>query len=424
MTQAAPLGNGLSSSTERAPTQDEVSMTGESVDDRTPRLSERRLRALDGLRGVAAFLILFHHATWTSHISEALFVANSYVVVDLFFILSGIIISEKYMTVISRPSEGIYFVVRRFFRVYPVHLLALAMLVSLEISKLLAITLLGVQVGTQRPFSGNYSIELLVMNLFLLQGLNVSSLVSWNGPSWSISTEFAAYILFALACVAQLGRSRLFHFSALVFSIGAYAWVIANAANYNMTSQWGILRSVAGFSIGMLLAVYLPVLRRLITGLVAYRVDIAVAAVAVAMIASVPGPLLYLVVPLFAILVALVHDDQGSLATVLGHRVIQTLGRLSYSIYMLHTFFVVLILIALKRLAHGPTTFDPVRGTDVVLINPWLGDLVLLVLVVVVLLASHISFSRVERPGRALGSRLLEALRGPNRAKRGDELSR
>ena len=55
-----------------------------------------RFRALDGLRGVAALLVVLLHVEWPNHLTGNKFVQNGYLAVDLFFILSGLVISSNY----------------------------------------------------------------------------------------------------------------------------------------------------------------------------------------------------------------------------------------------------------------------------------------------------------------------------------------
>lgn len=94
------------------------------------RLSTARIEALEGLRGIAILLVLFHHAvivftglepknpfevtvmTWAGHSSAG---------VDLFFILSGFLITRLLLK--AKDSENYYknFYVRRTLRIFPLY---------------------------------------------------------------------------------------------------------------------------------------------------------------------------------------------------------------------------------------------------------------------------------------------------------------
>jgi peptidoglycan/LPS O-acetylase OafA/YrhL len=58
---------------------------------------QHRYRALDGLWGIAALFVVFYHAPWLTHFSDARMVKNAYLPVDFFFfVLSGFVIATNY----------------------------------------------------------------------------------------------------------------------------------------------------------------------------------------------------------------------------------------------------------------------------------------------------------------------------------------
>ena len=85
-----------------------------------------RFRALDGLRGAAALLVVVYHIAfyrvqWPNHLFDNDFVRHGYLAVDLFFILSGLVISSNYSLRLNNLSEVKEFLLLRFFRLYPLH---------------------------------------------------------------------------------------------------------------------------------------------------------------------------------------------------------------------------------------------------------------------------------------------------------------
>ena len=59
---------------------------------------------LQSLRGVAALIVLlFHIPAWYAPFSEANTVRNGYLMVDLFFVLSGFVLMHAYGASISSP---------------------------------------------------------------------------------------------------------------------------------------------------------------------------------------------------------------------------------------------------------------------------------------------------------------------------------
>jgi len=69
----------------------------------------------------------------------------------------------------------------------------------------------------------------------------------WNGPSWSISTEFYTYLLFAAA--VALSRRRIVLLLLPVAGASALAlWALVGSIG--TTFDWGLIRCIFGFSVG------------------------------------------------------------------------------------------------------------------------------------------------------------------------------
>ncbi|MFG0251063.1 MAG: acyltransferase family protein, partial [Phycisphaeraceae bacterium JB051] len=97
----------------------------------------RHFPALDALRGVAAVLIVLHHFRILSVLDNNLIV-HSRLMVDLFFVISGFVIAYQYQQQLQCPRDVIGFQKRRFWRLYPLHLLMLGVFVGIETLKYLA----------------------------------------------------------------------------------------------------------------------------------------------------------------------------------------------------------------------------------------------------------------------------------------------
>ena len=111
--------------------------------------------ALDGFRGLAIWLVLFHHltpylsATSPSRLDRgvAAVVAQGWVGVDLFFVLSGFLITGILLDARGRPDYFRNFYARRFLRIFPLYYALLAFYF------LLAPSLPGVRLDTTATFS-------------------------------------------------------------------------------------------------------------------------------------------------------------------------------------------------------------------------------------------------------------------------------
>ena len=155
------------------------------------------LRALTSVRGIAAwFVVLYHIRLSIAGLSPdwvAIF-AKGYLAVDFFFLLSGFVI---WLTWGDRLRAGRWravphFLQKRVARIWPLHLFMLACAVGLAL--LLAAT--GRSNPTDYPFGE------LPLHLFLLQNWGFTDQLAWNDPSWSISAELGAYLLFPLLALA------------------------------------------------------------------------------------------------------------------------------------------------------------------------------------------------------------------------------
>jgi peptidoglycan/LPS O-acetylase OafA/YrhL len=144
----------------------------------TSRLSNEKFPALTGVRAVAAFMVFFHHLS--VHIKPNFLVGlqlSFYWGVDLFFVLSGFLITYRYYenTEISSNWLSRYFT-NRFARIYPVYFLILTVVILL-LKNFDFIFLLQ-----------NYTLTHYLFFLFKSHGMAIT-------PSWSLTVEECFYIL-------------------------------------------------------------------------------------------------------------------------------------------------------------------------------------------------------------------------------------
>lgn len=117
-----------------------------------------------------------------------------FIAVDLFFMLSGMVLTLHYHTKFSMESKGRdidRFYLKRLKRIYPMHLAMMAVI------GIFALT------GVPHPItSGNEDVIFRhwqatgIVNLLLMNGWGIMPVASWNEPSWSLSITFLIYVLF------------------------------------------------------------------------------------------------------------------------------------------------------------------------------------------------------------------------------------
>lgn len=366
---------------------------------------QNRFAAIDGLRGLAALYVVVFHANWQTHIAFSQFTANGYLAVDLFFIISGFVIASAYRNRIADAVSFGRFMLMRLFRIYPLHLAVLLAFVALELVRLLLYAARG-SVGGPFPFTGDKSLELLTGHVFLVQGLGVTPGIGWNAPSWSISCEFFAYVLFGLTVVFMPLR-RLPHPVVLVgVSVVLYAVIIGGWSTLNAVP---LARCIAGFALG----VALFQCRREWNGALEslpriwhVALEVAIVVSILASLTLVSGPSAIILIPLFAGAVMLFQAQRGPVSYALESNPIQFLGRTSYSIYMVHILTFVPFTFALKRLTGSAEYLQLPDDRLLMIADPLLGDISVLVAVPAVLVVSHFTYLWIEEPGRQLGRRL------------------
>ena len=194
----------------------------------------------------AAWVVLFHYwPTLDVHVTPNL-VAKGYLGVELFFVLSGFVISHVYR---AAYEEGRFrygaFLWARLARIYPLHLATLASVAALGLAAAAA----GLSVR------GNVvDLASLPANLLMLHAWGLAPEAAFNHPSWSISAEWFAYLAFpAFAAVAgRFRRPREAVWAALLLLFISYSAFEALTGRplTQATIHWGALRIVPCFALG------------------------------------------------------------------------------------------------------------------------------------------------------------------------------
>ncbi len=170
------------------------------------------INALTGIRIVAACYVLFYHVG--IFLIEPFFPAVYYYYkfvfsagwmgVDLFFILSGFIISYNYHEIFQQPRLHQYgdFLIKRLARIYPVHLFCLIIVFVFIVYRFSDGSWIDNDiVGSRIHELNDVSLIALFKNIFLIHAWIPPLQMTWNFVSWSVSCEWLAYIFFPLIVV-------------------------------------------------------------------------------------------------------------------------------------------------------------------------------------------------------------------------------
>lgn len=175
-------------------------------------------------------------------------VGRGYLGVDGFFMLSGIVLAYAHPTLGLGGREFRNFWWRRLLRIYPVHIVVIALLAILLVGGALA--------GLTPRVPERFGWDELARHVLLLHGWGLSDRWAWNYPSWSISTEWAGYLAFPLLWLA-LRRLPLAAVWALPPLAGLGLAVVEQGgagAHLNLTFAGALPRFFCEFIAGMALA--------------------------------------------------------------------------------------------------------------------------------------------------------------------------
>ena len=215
----------------------------------TPVQTPPDLRALTTLRFLAAlWVVLFTAWQYLDIGFVPTAVTKGYLGVEVFFVLSGFILSHVYLEAAGRKDGFSYrgFLWARIARVYPLHLVTLAGMIGLGV----AATVAGLTVSESL-----LDWRSLPAHLSLTHAWGLASSAAFNHPSWSISAEWFAYLSFPVFAWAAWRMRERPMLGAAATAVGAVALYAAfePVAGFSLTEAtflWGALRIVPCFALG------------------------------------------------------------------------------------------------------------------------------------------------------------------------------
>jgi peptidoglycan/LPS O-acetylase OafA/YrhL len=357
--------------------------------------------ALDGWRGICACCVVLFHFHGYSPLYTSPLVRNSYLFVDFFFVLSGFVIAWNYAARLDSWRGVKRFLILRLGRVYPLHIFMLFCFLAYETYKLVG------GLGSPSPpptfTSGNEPMAVLT-NVFLIQSLNIHDSLTWNGPSWSISTEFWTYVVFALISVWLGMRNWVLVAAAVTAPILLYQ---VSKTGMDITYDYGLIRCLFGFALGVACCrIYRqrpPHAPRAGVGVMTLLECLVVAAVVLFVSAAGTSAWSLLAPFVFALAVLVFAAEQGLLSRLFGLPLLKWLGMLSYSIYLTHYLIVFLFPLAVKRIFHVDLWTPALASGESVRLfgrNNVEGTFFYLVVLALTLAFSALTYRWIETPGR------------------------
>lgn len=310
------------------------------------------IKALSGLRIVAAvWVVLFHFRPLLAQAAPDFTAALAPLLdcgaqgVDLFFILSGFVLTWNYLDRMGQSwstRSTLRFLWLRLARVWPVYLVTMHLAAAWIIFTRNVGHVPSPAVDQLTAIS--YLRQLLLVQLWFEPYFDGTS---WDGPAWSISAEWLAYLLFGVLIlvifrVARVSRARVLLWLAIGASLPPTLLLLATGEFY---TAWSWLPRIVGqFTAGALACAAVRKLRP------DDRTRRAFGWLSLLIGATIVGSLHYLdahppasirdasglVDVLFIPLVVALAVGAGTLPRLLSTRLMVYCGHISFGLYMVH----------------------------------------------------------------------------------------
>ncbi|WP_344762891.1 acyltransferase [Actimicrobium antarcticum] len=364
------------------------------------------IKSFEGVRGLAAIFVVFFHINASGFISNKFavpsIIANGYIFVDLFFVLSGYVIVSAYHGRLRTNHQVVSFIIKRFGRLFPLLIFStIFFVVSSNAFVFIESTLLSEINSYKHVGQLRYIIPSaaeVIATITFTHGLGLFNRLILNYASWSISTEFYAYLFFVF-CWCRSSRVMQMLFLAVsciacfVIADGASIYIhhcIDKGKCGDITYDFGFMRCVGSFILGVFVWMLPKVGLRFVTLLQIFAL---VLVGCLFYFATIYTPVMFLAPFLFAILIYTLSSDRGIVAKVFSGNLFQMLGRRSYSIYLLHPALLIVLAGFMSHL-DGP-------------IEKWIARILFIPILIII---SGWSFRFIENPARDYFNRIAKRL--------------
>lgn len=366
---------------------------------------------LDSFRGLCACIVALSHFNGNSIFLKSSLFDRGDIYVDFFFVLSGFVIFANYSDRLQSGYSIVKFTFLRFGRLWPLHFAVLMAFIGIDVLQYV-VHIDGA--ALYAPFSApGEGIKEIFANIFLVHSLHTIDTLAFNGPSWSISTEFYTYILFAvLLCYT----GRFYRIAIFVLAALSVTGLFFFHGELYAKLDYGFLRCVYGFGCGALTYEAYRfyeerISQRLQRKVLPHILEAALITGAIIYVgwfsygtSSLAAPLL------FSIIILLFAFESGFISRVLKLKPLIFIGTLSYSIYMIHIFisgkFFSLPIRLLENRLGWQISFEQ-EGIVYFGMDKISGTMLEILYLATVIGCSWISYKLIENPCRLLSRRIV-----------------
>lgn len=357
-----------------------------------------KVNSIHYLRGFAALMVVFYHLKANlnnvyaqENLGDLLFNSGAFGV-DLFFIISGFIIC--YATDRKERNMASKYLVRRFFRIYP--LLALSIIITFFVISV--DPTLSFLLRSLIPLNANYSAGSPFFGYNLL------------GPAWTLTYEIAFYAIFLLAFI--ISHKHRWFISSVIIAIlvfGIQEWQSGNitllAYNNNSFANGSVMHAPLTFLASPLFLdfIYGMVIFKIHSIIKGFKVSDSVSfwiklismfvfSITALGILSVQvyghGPILWGAWSAVLVLSGLVFE---TFSEIKENKALNVLGNISYSLYLTHA----IVIEVFHKYTDTFTLFNEQKGFSTVIY-----------LVLISLFVAYMAFRFIEQPCILIGRKL------------------
>jgi peptidoglycan/LPS O-acetylase OafA/YrhL len=357
--------------------------------------NQTKIEELESIRGIAAFLILIYHIPIWNSAYNLTFIRNFYLMVNLFFVLSGFLIYKTYSSKLKNIKEVLRFQFLRFGRLYPVHIFFLTIFVVIEIIKYFAQNNFGITSPNSQPFHEN-NITALFQNIFLLQAIGpTNNAITFNLPAWTISVEFYTYFLFALIVLYLKKYKNFFFFGFFIISL-SFLLISKNYYGFDL-----LLNCFSGFFLGSIAAYLENKIKVTLPKYTSLVVFIMIVSFLIFKRNSSYDPIIFFLTT--SLIITLTANKKGYLNKILKLRLFVWLGTISYSLYMSHFCIIWIVNQFIRVVLKKPEIL--IGGKSIPQLTNFESFIAAILILSTVLIVSSLVHKFIEKPFR-LKSRL------------------
>jgi len=281
-----------------------------------------RFVTLDFYRFIAASGVVFLHF-FSLHTQDRLLTFLTWdfaLFVDFFFILSGFVIAFAYAETLNNTSDVLIYLRRRLARIYPLYFLTLMFFVGAALT--------GISHYATRSDSPS-----VVSQLAMVTSWSLHTHLPFNFPAWSISVEWAMYLLFPF--IALISRRLGFLFLPAIIVVGFFVNEMYLASGFVPAHAWifnvNPIRALPSFAIGMLIATQVKRYN------IRYGFWMGLCAFLASIVMMSAHSNVYAVLFMFSLSIFLsAGGELADRSRLFNSRICEALGDASYSVYMLH----------------------------------------------------------------------------------------